>query len=124
MPVLYAPDAPTHDIPGARFTTLASPSRGAAETSVWRLELLPGAEPVPHLVTREEIFVALEGEAVATLDGVEQRVRVGDVLVLPPGVEFSLTTPGAQPFGALVCQPVGGQAAMPGGELFTPPWAE
>jgi quercetin dioxygenase-like cupin family protein len=124
MPVLHAPDAPTHDIPGARFTTLASPSLGSAETSVWRLELLPGAEPVPHRVTREEIFVALDGEAIATLDGVEQRVRAGDALVLPPGVEFSLAAAGPRPFGALVCLPVGGQAAMQGGEPFTPPWAE
>lgn len=124
MPVLHAPDAPTHDIPGARFTTLASPRLGSAETSVWRVELLPAAEPVPHTVTREEIFVALHGEAIATLDGVQGRLRPGDALVLPPGVEFSLAAANAQPFGALVCQPVGGQAAMPGGEPFTPPWAE
>ena len=124
MPVLPTPSAPTHDIPGARFTTLASPSRGSAETSVWRLELLPGAEPVPHTVTREEIFVALDGEAVATLDGVDQTVLSGDTLVLPVGVEFRLVATGAVPFRALVCPPVGGQAAMIGGEPFTPPWAE
>ena len=124
MPVLPAPFAPTHDIPGARFTTLASPSRGSAETSVWRLELLPGAEPVPHTVTREEIFVALDGEAVATLDGVDQTVLSGDTLVLPVGVEFRLVATGAVPFRALVCLPVGGQAATIGGEPFTPPWAE
>jgi quercetin dioxygenase-like cupin family protein len=124
MPVLPAPSTPTHDIPGARFTTLASPSRGSAETSVWRLELLPGAEPVPHTVTREEIFVALDGEALATLDGVDQTVLSGDTLVLPVGVEFRLVATGAAPFRALVCLPVGGQAATIGGEPFTPPWAE
>ena len=124
MPVLHAPSAPTHDIPGARFRTLASPSRGSSETSVWRVELSPDADPVPHFVTREEIFVALDGEAIAMLDGVAQRVCAGDTLVLPAGVEFSLAAAGEGSFGALVCQPVGGQAAMPGGEPFTPPWAE
>ena len=123
MAVLHAPDAPIHELPGARFTTLASPSRGSAETSVWRLELLPEADPVPHRVTREEIFVALEGEAVALLDGAEHRVRAGDSLVLPAGVEFSLRAEGQGPFAALVCLPVGGQAALAGGEPFTPPWA-
>jgi mannose-6-phosphate isomerase-like protein (cupin superfamily) len=124
MPVIHAPTGPTHEIPGARFTTLASPSRGSAETCVWRLELLPDAAPVPHAVTREEIFVALEGTAIATLDGVDQVIHPGDTLVLPPGVGFSLVTTGTEPFGAIVCLPVGGQGAMPGGEPFTPPWAE
>jgi quercetin dioxygenase-like cupin family protein len=123
MPVLSVSQFPTHAIPGARFITLASPRLGSSETSVWRLELDAGAEPVPHRVTREEIFVALEGEALATLDGVEQRVRRGDSLVLPPGVEFSLAGAGER-FEALVCLPVGGQAVTQGGEPFTPPWAE
>jgi quercetin dioxygenase-like cupin family protein len=124
MPVIPAPAAPTHDLPGARFTTLASPSRGAAETSVWRLELLPGADAPVHSVTREEIFVALDGAATATLDGVEHAVCAGDALVLPPGTGFSIAAAGDAPFRAIVCLPVGGQAAFAGGAPFTPPWAE
>jgi mannose-6-phosphate isomerase-like protein (cupin superfamily) len=124
MPVIPAPAAPTHDLPGTRFTTLASPSRGAAETSVWRLELLPGADARVHSVTREEIFVALDGAATATLDGVAHDVRAGDTLVLPPGTGFSIAAAGDVPFRAIVCLPVGGQAAFAGGAPFTPPWAE
>ena len=124
MPVLSAPAAPTHELPGARFTTLASPSSGSSETSVCRLELLPGAEPVPHKVTREEIFVALEGRGQATLDGVDHVVEAGDTLVLPPGVDFALAAVGGAPFRAIVCLPVGGQATLAGGAPFTPPWAE
>jgi quercetin dioxygenase-like cupin family protein len=123
VPVLEAPSAPTHELPGARFTTLASPSRGAAETSVWRVELLAGAEPVPHQVTREEIFVALEGTATATLDGVAGDLHAGDTLVLAPGVDFTIVAAGGDPFHALVCLPVGGQAVTADGARFTPPWA-
>ena len=123
MTVLEAPAAPTHELPGARFTTLASPSRGAAETSVWRVELHAGAEPVPHQVTREEISVALEGTATATLDGVASELRAGDTLVLAPGVDFTLVAAGADAFHALVCLPVGGQAVTADGARFTPPWA-
>jgi hypothetical protein len=62
--------------------------------------------------------------AVATLDDVDQTVLSGDTLVLLAGVEFRLVATGAVPFRALVCLPVGGQAAMIGCEPFTPPWAE
>jgi quercetin dioxygenase-like cupin family protein len=124
VPVLASPTQPTHELPGARFTTLVSPSRGAAETSVWLLELHADSEPVPHRVTREEIFVALEGHAIATLDGVAHAVHAGDALALPPDVEFTLATMGGAPFRALVCLPVGGQAVIAGGAPFTPPWAE
>lgn len=123
MPVLTAPTEPTHELAGARFTTLASPTRGARETSVWRVELVPGAESVPHQVTREEIFIALEGTATATLDGVRWDVRAGDALVLSPGVDFTIVAAGATPFHALVCLPVGGQAVTADGTSFTPPWA-
>ena len=124
MPVLPAPVRPTHELPGARFTTLASPLRGSTETSVWMLELDAGAEPVPHRVTREEVFVALEGEAIATLDGVAHTVRAGQTLALPPDVQFTLVATGPTPFLALVCLPVGGQAVVAGGDPFTPPWAQ
>ena len=89
-----------------------------------RLELLPGAEPVPHKVTREEIFVALEGRAQVTLDGIDHVVEAGDTLVLPPGVAFALAAVGGAPFQAIVCLPVGGQATLAGSAPFTPPWAE
>jgi len=57
------------------------------------------------------------------LDGTEHRVRAGDALVVPPGVDFSVAAAGDAPFRAVVCLPVGGQAQLAGGEPFTPPWA-
>ena len=123
MPVLPAPTGHSHELPGARFTALATPSRGCAETAVWTVEVLPGADAVPHQVTREEIFVALAGEAAVVLDGAAHALREGDTLVVPAGVTFSLAAAGTAPFRALVCLPVGGQAVIPGGEPFTPPWA-
>ena len=44
MPVLSAPASPTHELPHARFTSLATPSRGTSETSVWRVEIAPGEQ--------------------------------------------------------------------------------
>ena len=35
MPVISAAQAPTFELPGIRFTGLAAPSRGSAESAVW-----------------------------------------------------------------------------------------
>ena len=121
MPVITPNDHLRHEIPGARFDTLASPLLGSAETSVWRLRLEPYTPGLPHRVTREEIFVVLSGSATATLDGRAEPLVAGSSLVLPAEVEFSLATDedGCE---AIVCMPVGGQG-ITDGEPFTPPWA-
>jgi quercetin dioxygenase-like cupin family protein len=123
MPVIDHSEHRHHEIPGARFQTLASPSLGSQETSVWRLRLEPGTPGLPHRLTREEIFVVLAGAATATLDGTAQNLSAGTTLVLPAGVELSLAT-ASDPLEAIVCLPVGGQGVVADGEPFTPPWAE
>jgi quercetin dioxygenase-like cupin family protein len=123
MPVIESDAQRHHEIPGARFQTLASPSLGAEETSVWRVRLEAGTPGLPHRLTREEIFVVLAGSAVASLDGEPKRVASGSTLVLPAGVELSLAT-GDEGLEAIVCLPVGGQGMVGDGEPFTPPWAE
>jgi quercetin dioxygenase-like cupin family protein len=122
MPVIDRADQRHHELPGARFETLASPSLGSTETSVWRLHLEPETPAVPHRVTREEIFVVLAGSATVSLDGSHQALSAGSTLVLPAGVELALST-GEEALEAIVCLPVGGQGIVGDGEPFTPPWA-
>jgi quercetin dioxygenase-like cupin family protein len=122
MPVIDPTDQRRHELHGARFDSLASPSLGSEETSIWRLRLEPCTPGVPHRVTREEIFVVLGGSATASLDGAPQPLAAGSTLVLPAGVELSLET-GPDALDAIVCLPVGGQAVVGDGEPFTPPWA-
>ncbi len=124
MPVLSAPSGPTHELPGARFTSLATPSRGSAETSVWLVELAPGSTGTPHQVTREEVFVVLEGRAEVHLDGVVSVAEPGDAIVVPPGAAFALAAGGTRSLRAVCCLPVGGQGMLADGVAFTPPWAE
>ncbi|WP_088290590.1 cupin domain-containing protein [Kineosporia sp. A_224] len=124
MPVITAPPAATHHLPGAAFTALASPSRGSSETSVWQVEIEPGTDAQPHTLTREEVFVVLAGRADVLLDGRRLEAGRGDAIVVPPGVPFALTASGDEPLRALCCMPVGGRAVLPGGEPFTPPWAQ
>jgi mannose-6-phosphate isomerase-like protein (cupin superfamily) len=121
---LIDPDhAPTFTVPGLTVTGLASPSRGASETSAWRLVIEPGSPGATHQVTREEVFVALRGTAVATVGGEQRPLPAGGALVVPPHTDFSLANPSEEPFEAVALLPVGGAAVM-GGETFTPPWAE
>jgi mannose-6-phosphate isomerase-like protein (cupin superfamily) len=122
MTLIRASTAPIFELPGLRVTGLASPSRGATTTCAWRLTIAPGTLGTPHTVTREEIFVALAGTATATIAGIDHLLGAGDALIVPAGVEFTLANPGALPFVAIAVIPVGGQAAMPDGEPFSPPW--
>ncbi|HKE75479.1 MAG TPA: cupin domain-containing protein [Acidimicrobiales bacterium] len=122
MPVLPAPTAPVHEIEGARFRSLATPSRGAAETAVWQVEIAPGTPATPHSLTREEIFHVVAGEAAVTLGGAEHAVAAGDTIVVPPDVAVAIANPGAAPLRMLCVQPVGGQARLADGTVFSPPW--
>jgi quercetin dioxygenase-like cupin family protein len=123
MPLIKASTAPTFDmISQLQVVGLAAPSRGAVETCVWRITLAPGAPGAPHSVDREEIFVALSGEARVQVGGEDVVLLSGDALVIPAGQSFSLSNPGPEAFTALAVQPVGGRATLPGGEPFSPPW--
>ncbi len=123
MTIIRDADAPCFELPGLTVRGLASPRRGARETSVWRIALAPGTPGTPHAVTREEVFVATAGTALVTLAGGTSELRAGDALVVPAGVPFSLSNPAGEPFEAIVSFPVGGQAVV-GDGTFTPPWAE
>jgi hypothetical protein len=57
MPILTAPHGPTHSLSGTEFTSLATPSRGSNDLSVWTVEIAPGTPATPHALTREEVFV-------------------------------------------------------------------
>ena len=124
MSVLRAPRAPTHDLGGARFTSLATPTRGATDTAVWIVEILPGTPATPHTLTREEVFVVLAGAASVTIGGRDDVARVGDAILVPADVDFEITNAGETPLRLVCCFPIGGQARVADGDAFTPPWAQ
>ncbi len=124
MTYIPAASAPSFELPGVQFTGLASPSRGSRENSAWRVRVAPGTPGAPHQLDREEILVAIAGQATASLDGVDVCFSAGDALIVAAGRPFSLSNSGTEPFEAVAVLPVGGQATMAGGEPFTPPWTE
>ena len=110
-------------IPGITFTGLAAPSRGAKENAVWLVSIASNTPGMSHRLTREEIFVGLEGMATATLDGVDYQLTPGAAIIVPPDTDFALANPNSATFQAVVVLPVGGQAYVAGEAPFTPPWA-
>lgn len=123
MSVLTFADAPSHDLGGSRFTSLATPLRGTSETAVWQVEIDPGTPATPHSLTREEVFVVLEGRAAVRIGADRWEAGPGDAVVVDPGVELELSNGSDEPLRLLCCLPVGGQAVL-GDDTFTPPWAQ
>lgn len=123
MAILAGPAEPTHDLGGTRFTSLATPSRGTTENSVWFVEIEPGVEPTPHQVTREEVFVVLEGRADVVIGSEKGAAGVGDAFVVPADTPFQVSAAPGGRLRMVCCLPVGGQARTAAG-TFTPPWAE
>lgn len=124
MPVLSSQSAQVHQMHGATFTSLASPTRGSHDNSVWQVAIAPSTPPTTHQVTREEIFVVLSGRGRVMLGDELVSVAGGDVIVVPPDTDFALEALGTEPLRAMVCFPVGGQARLHDGTTFTPPWAQ
>lgn len=124
MPTVQAPSEPTHELGSTHFTSLATPTRGTTETAVWKVEIAPGTPATPHSLTREEIFVVLEGVADVVIDGVASTANAGDAIIVPANAPFEVANTGDEPLRLLCCMPVGGQAKLADGVAFTPPWSQ
>ena len=123
MTIIRDEHAPRFDADGVVVTGLASPSRGCASISAWRVVLEPGAASPEHTLTSDEAFVALRGSARVDLDGKAHDVGAGDCLVVAPDRPFRIRNEGGEPFEAVCCMAAGGQAVVAGQGAFVPPWA-
>jgi len=121
--IISSQDAPVFRQHGATAVGYASPSRGATDLSLWRLSIAPREASPPHSLSREEVFLALSGSAVAVIDGTEHPFAEGDCLVVPTGVPFVLIA-GDAGLDAVCAMAAGGQATLlPDGPTISPPWA-
>jgi quercetin dioxygenase-like cupin family protein len=121
MPVIAPADAPIFDAPGATITGLASPSRGSADASAWRVRLDAEHPSPPHSLTHEEIFLVLEGSLTARYGDREETANAGGALIVKPGERFSLVAREAAVDAICVMAATG--KAITEEATFTPPWA-
>lgn len=122
MPVIAAEDVVVHEVHGSRFVSYVAPARGSRQLAAWRLEVPAGTSGVPHRPSREEVLLVLEGELLLRLDGVDHRLLVGDVALVPAGSELSVGTGPARARAWVTTTP-GLQATLADGTCFSPPWA-
>ena len=123
MPKIDNSNAPSFDIPGVTFTSVAAPSRGSEENAVWQARLKPHVPGVLHHMTREEILIATRGEASIRIDGETHTLVPGDAFAVPAFTDFTLDCVGDTPFEALVVLPVGGRGVIGDEPSFVPPWS-
>jgi len=122
MHVTRAAEAPTFELPGVRFTSLAAPGLGSAETCVWQLTVESGVESDPHTLDHDEVFVVLDGNVRLTPGG--PSLGPGDAGVVPAGEAIALTNLGEGKARLHVAIRAGFTATMADGTPFgTPPWA-
>jgi quercetin dioxygenase-like cupin family protein len=121
--IIRSTDAPRFGDDGTEIRGYASPSRGSAALSAWRLRLAPGAASPVHSLTHGEVFLALEGSGRFEVAGRVHDVGAGDAICVPAGVALRLANTAAEPFEAVCCMPAGGMGQIGDGEPFTPPWA-
>ncbi|MFO0579841.1 MAG: cupin domain-containing protein [Polyangia bacterium] len=121
--LIRSSEAPSFGQHGTHVIGYASPTRGAASVSMWKLALAPGSESPLHQLTHGEAFLALSGEALIELADGEQVFRAGDGLWVPAAVPFRIRNAGTQPFVAVACMVAGGKAQVGDQPPFTPPWA-
>ena len=128
MPHAPLADAPTFTHAGITFRSLAVPSRGSSEVAVWRTELPAGAASEPHTMSREEVFVVVEGRISGEVGGQAVEARAGDAVIVPADTVLVLRNPGDAPAVITAVTSVGMQATVPspdGGQAtFAPPWAQ
>ena len=99
------------------------PDSRAFETSIWLVEVDEGTAATPHAMTREEIFVVLDGRADVRIGDDDMTAGTGDAIVVPAGATFEIRPSPGHHLRALCLSPVGNQARLRNGELVTPPWS-
>jgi mannose-6-phosphate isomerase-like protein (cupin superfamily) len=123
MSVIRLAEARRAETPSAVMTTLASPTLGSAERSLWRVEVAPGAPQGPeHVFDVEQVWTFLTGGATIELDGQAHSVDAGDTVVMPAASVRRVTGDPVAGFTAIVTAAAGAKASVSGGgEGATPP---
>src|ERR1700728_2890552 len=83
MPIVHAQEVRRHETPNAVMSTLASPSLGSAELSLWRVAMAAGQRGPQHTFDVEQVWTVVSGAADVELDGETHAVAPGDTLIIP-----------------------------------------
>ncbi|MEO3767628.1 cupin domain-containing protein [Streptomyces sp. B8F3] len=111
--------------PNAAMESLATPSRGSAALSTWRVRMDAGRSGPVHAIDREQVWMVISGSLTVTCGGRTETATAGQAVLLPPDVLRQLGA--AEDTGAveaLVAMEAGGGAVTEDGTRHPLPWAE
>lgn len=120
MPLISQPTI--HQMHGASFASYVAPSSGSSELCAWRVTVDPGVSGRGHRITKEEVFLALDGQPTLTVDGMEHTLRAGEVVLAPAGCEVRLDNNASTVAELWVTTSVGLTAQLADGTTVAPPW--
>ena len=106
-----------HETPNAVMRTLAAPSLGAAELSVWEVTMRAGQRGPEHVADREQVWFVLDG----TLEVDGTPVAAGEARTIPAGAPRQVAAP--EDARALVASPAAPSVTTPDGGTRPLPWA-
>lgn len=107
--------------PNATMTTLASPTLGGAESSLWLVEMPPEQEGPEHAFAGEIVWSITSGSGKVRVGGADHALTTGDTLVVPAG-EMRQFTSGATGFTAVVTVRGGEATRGDGQSAGVPSW--
>lgn len=123
MTLIQRGQARRTETPNAVMTTLASPTLGGAEHSLWRVDMAPGESGPPHLFDAQQVWTALSGAATVELDDVAHALAPGDTIVIPAHRPRRILADRASGFSAIATATPQARAAMADGtDRGVPAW--
>lgn len=121
MQIVHAADRRETTTPNATMTTLASPTLGGAESSLWLVEMPAGIRGPEHSFAGEVLWAITAGSGSVRVGDVEHPLAAGDTVVIPAG-EMRQFTAGAEGFSAAVTVRDGEVTRGNGDPAGVPPW--
>jgi quercetin dioxygenase-like cupin family protein len=123
MTLIQRGQARRTETPNAVMTTLASPTLGGTEHSLWRVDMVAGQSGPPHRFDAEQIWTALSGAATVELGDVPHVVEAGDTIVIPADLPRRILADREAGFTAIVTAVPRARAAMADGtDRGVPAW--
>ena len=121
MPVNRSSDNPTFELGGNAITGLVSPSRGATECILYRIDVPAGGRLPPHRHDHEDVFTLLVGSGMVHIDDERHEVSAGDSVVVPIGA-LHFVEAGERGCTMLVTMLAGTLFIRDDGEASVPDW--
>jgi quercetin dioxygenase-like cupin family protein len=117
MTVIRSTDRRCTPTPNATMTTLASPTQGGSERSLWQVDAAAGAVGPVHVFDVEQTWSILRGTATVVVgDDPALVLAEGDTIVLAPGEVRRITADPDTGYTAVVTSSAAAVATVPGSD--------